>query len=72
MACKLSSSPELACPVSATAFLCSVSHSLQTDTGILCFPDPNKTRVTKTIIEEVVDGKVVSSQVSSIFEVKIK
>ncbi|XP_077897371.1 keratin, type I cytoskeletal 24 isoform X2 [Ictidomys tridecemlineatus] len=34
--------------------------------------DPNKTRVTKTIIEEVVDGKVVSSQVSSISEVKIK
>uniref|UniRef100_A0A8C9PEG3 Keratin 24 n=1 Tax=Spermophilus dauricus TaxID=99837 RepID=A0A8C9PEG3_SPEDA len=36
------------------------------------FSDPNKTRVTKTIIEEVVDGKVVSSQVSSISEVKIK
>ncbi|XP_053425648.1 keratin, type I cytoskeletal 24 [Nycticebus coucang] len=34
--------------------------------------DPNKTRVTKTIIEEVVDGKVVSSQVSSISEVKVK
>ncbi|EHB01632.1 Keratin, type I cytoskeletal 24 [Heterocephalus glaber] len=34
--------------------------------------DPNKTRVTKTIIEEVVDGRVVSSQVSSISEVKIK
>ncbi|KAM4844983.1 keratin, type I cytoskeletal 24 [Thomomys bottae] len=34
--------------------------------------DPSKTRVTKTIIEEVVDGKVVSSQVSNISEVKIK
>ncbi|KAM6174646.1 keratin, type I cytoskeletal 24 [Erethizon dorsatum] len=33
---------------------------------------PSKTRVTKTIIEEVVDGKIVSSQVSSISEVKIK
>ncbi|OBS66677.1 hypothetical protein A6R68_04790, partial [Neotoma lepida] len=30
--------------------------------------DPSKTRVTKTIIEEVVDGKVVSSQVSNISE----
>uniref|UniRef100_A0A8C2W0C8 Keratin 24 n=1 Tax=Chinchilla lanigera TaxID=34839 RepID=A0A8C2W0C8_CHILA len=36
------------------------------------FSDPSKTRVTKTIIEEVVDGRVVSSQVSSISEVKIK
>ncbi|XP_012892647.1 PREDICTED: keratin, type I cytoskeletal 24 [Dipodomys ordii] len=35
------------------------------------FSDPSKTRVTKTIIEEVVDGKVVSSQVSNISEVKI-
>ncbi|XP_023573873.1 keratin, type I cytoskeletal 24 [Octodon degus] len=34
--------------------------------------DPSKTRVTKTIIEEVVDGRVISSQVSSISEVKIK
>ncbi|XP_017654190.1 keratin, type I cytoskeletal 24 [Nannospalax galili] len=34
--------------------------------------DPNKTRVTKTIIEEVVDGKVVSSQISNISEVKIQ
>lgn len=34
--------------------------------------DPSKTRVTKTIIEEVVDGRVVSSQVSNISEVKIK
>ncbi|XP_062072132.1 keratin, type I cytoskeletal 24 isoform X2 [Lepus europaeus] len=34
--------------------------------------DPNKMRVTKTIIEEVVDGRVVSSQVSNISEVKIK
>ncbi|XP_012658460.1 keratin, type I cytoskeletal 24-like [Otolemur garnettii] len=34
--------------------------------------DPSKTRVTKTIVEEVVDGKVVSSQVSSISEVKVK
>ncbi|XP_023419585.1 keratin, type I cytoskeletal 24 [Cavia porcellus] len=34
--------------------------------------DSGKTRVTKTIIEEVVDGKVISSQVSSISEVKIK
>ncbi|XP_052612790.1 keratin, type I cytoskeletal 24-like isoform X2 [Peromyscus californicus insignis] len=34
--------------------------------------DPSKTRVTKTIIEEVVDGKVVSSQVSNISEVRIK
>ncbi|KAL1779437.1 keratin, type I cytoskeletal 24 [Sigmodon hispidus] len=34
--------------------------------------DPTKTRVTKTIIEEVVDGKVVSSQVSNISEVRIK
>uniref|UniRef100_A0A8C5LC03 Keratin 24 n=1 Tax=Jaculus jaculus TaxID=51337 RepID=A0A8C5LC03_JACJA len=33
--------------------------------------DSNKTRVTKTIIEEVVDGKVVSSQISNISEVKI-
>uniref|UniRef100_A0A8C4PH99 Keratin 24 n=1 Tax=Equus asinus asinus TaxID=83772 RepID=A0A8C4PH99_EQUAS len=31
-----------------------------------------KTRVTKTIVEEVVDGKVVSSQVSNVSEVKIK
>ncbi|KAM9210061.1 keratin, type I cytoskeletal 24 isoform 2-T2 [Dugong dugon] len=34
--------------------------------------DPSKTRVTKTIIEEVVDGKVVSSQVSNISEIKLK
>ncbi|XP_025851996.1 keratin, type I cytoskeletal 24 isoform X1 [Vulpes vulpes] len=34
--------------------------------------DPNKTRVTKTIVEEVVDGKVVSSQVSNVSEVKVK
>uniref|UniRef100_A0A2K6FIE4 Keratin 24 n=1 Tax=Propithecus coquereli TaxID=379532 RepID=A0A2K6FIE4_PROCO len=34
--------------------------------------DPSKTRVTKTIIEEVVDGKVVSSQVSNVSEVKVK
>ncbi|XP_006774413.1 PREDICTED: keratin, type I cytoskeletal 24 [Myotis davidii] len=34
--------------------------------------DPSKTRVTKTIIEEVVDGKVVSSHVSNISEVKVK
>ncbi|KAI5944534.1 Keratin, type I cytoskeletal 24 [Manis javanica] len=31
-----------------------------------------KTRVTKTIVEEMVDGKVVSSQVSNISEVKVK
>ncbi|XP_049714779.1 keratin, type I cytoskeletal 24-like [Elephas maximus indicus] len=34
--------------------------------------DPSKTRVTKTIIEEVVDGKVVSSHVSNVSEVKLK
>ncbi|XP_011381375.1 keratin, type I cytoskeletal 24 isoform X2 [Pteropus vampyrus] len=34
--------------------------------------DPTKTRVTKTIIEEVVDGKVISSQVSNVSEVKVK
>ncbi|KAI5128722.1 Keratin, Type I Cytoskeletal 24 [Manis pentadactyla] len=34
--------------------------------------DPSKTRVTKTIVEEMVDGKVVSSQVSNISEVKVK
>ncbi|XP_077827734.1 keratin, type I cytoskeletal 24 isoform X2 [Macaca mulatta] len=34
--------------------------------------DSSKTRVTKTIIEELVDGKVVSSQVSSISEVQVK
>ncbi|KAJ8781550.1 hypothetical protein J1605_011049 [Eschrichtius robustus] len=34
--------------------------------------DPSKTRVTKTIVEEVVDGKVVSSQVSNVSEVKLK
>nr|XP_019603108.1 PREDICTED: keratin, type I cytoskeletal 24 isoform X1 [Rhinolophus sinicus] len=34
--------------------------------------DPSKTRVTKTIVEEVVDGKVVSSHVSSVSEVKVK
>ncbi|XP_042637044.1 keratin, type I cytoskeletal 25 [Orycteropus afer afer] len=34
--------------------------------------ESNKTRVTKTIIEEVVDGKIVSSQVSNISEVKVK
>ncbi|XP_078012915.1 keratin, type I cytoskeletal 24-like isoform X2 [Phascolarctos cinereus] len=34
--------------------------------------DSNKTRVTKTIVEEVVNGKVVSSQVSNISEVKVK
>uniref|UniRef100_A0A2R9AQW3 IF rod domain-containing protein n=1 Tax=Pan paniscus TaxID=9597 RepID=A0A2R9AQW3_PANPA len=34
--------------------------------------DSSKTRVTKTIVEELVDGKVVSSQVSSISEVKVK
>ncbi|VCW77055.1 unnamed protein product [Gulo gulo] len=34
--------------------------------------DPNKTRVTKTIVEEVVDGKVISSQVSNVSEVKVK
>ncbi|KFO18787.1 Keratin, type I cytoskeletal 25 [Fukomys damarensis] len=34
--------------------------------------DPNKKRVTKTILEEVVDGRVVSSHVSSISEVKIE
>uniref|UniRef100_A0A8D1T1C2 IF rod domain-containing protein n=1 Tax=Sus scrofa TaxID=9823 RepID=A0A8D1T1C2_PIG len=33
---------------------------------------PSKSRVTKTIVEEVVDGKVVSSQVSNISEVKLK
>ncbi|KAM9046393.1 LOW QUALITY PROTEIN: keratin, type I cytoskeletal 24 [Megaptera novaeangliae] len=33
---------------------------------------PSKTRVTKTIVEEVVDGKVVSSQVSNVSEVKLK
>ncbi|KAM9000183.1 keratin, type I cytoskeletal 24-like [Sarcophilus harrisii] len=34
--------------------------------------DSNKTRVTKTIVEEVVNGKVVSSQVSNVSEVKVK
>ncbi|XP_070335538.1 keratin, type I cytoskeletal 24 isoform X2 [Odocoileus virginianus] len=34
--------------------------------------DPSKSRVTKTIIEEVVDGKVISSQVSNVSEVKLK
>ncbi|XP_012377030.1 keratin, type I cytoskeletal 24 [Dasypus novemcinctus] len=34
--------------------------------------DSNKTRVTKTIVEEMVDGKVVSSQVSNVSEVKVK
>ncbi|XP_012307456.2 keratin, type I cytoskeletal 24 [Aotus nancymaae] len=34
--------------------------------------DSSKTRITKTIVEELVDGKVVSSQVSSISEVKVK
>ncbi|XDC59624.1 hypothetical protein R6Z07M_010806 [Ovis aries] len=31
--------------------------------------DPSKSRVTKTIVEEVVDGKVISSQVSNVSEV---
>lgn len=30
--------------------------------------EPTKTRVVKTIVEEVVDGKVVSSQVKSVEE----
>ncbi|XP_001512134.1 keratin, type I cytoskeletal 24-like [Ornithorhynchus anatinus] len=34
--------------------------------------DANKTRVTKTIVEELVDGKVVSSQVSNVSEMKVK
>ncbi|XP_055435938.1 keratin, type I cytoskeletal 24 isoform X1 [Bubalus kerabau] len=34
--------------------------------------DPSKSRVTKTIVEEVVDGKVISSQVSNVSEVKLK
>uniref|UniRef100_A0A8C9KQU5 Keratin 24 n=1 Tax=Panthera tigris altaica TaxID=74533 RepID=A0A8C9KQU5_PANTA len=34
--------------------------------------EANKTRVTKTIVEEVVDGKVISSQVSNVSEVKVK
>ncbi|XP_074076674.1 keratin, type I cytoskeletal 24-like [Macrotis lagotis] len=34
--------------------------------------DSNKTRVTKTIVEEFVNGKVVSSQVSNVSEVKVK
>ncbi|XP_027728849.1 keratin, type I cytoskeletal 24-like [Vombatus ursinus] len=34
--------------------------------------DSNKTRVTKTIVEEVVNGKIVSSQVSNVSEVKVK
>lgn len=44
----------------------------ETDIVILRFSDPSKSRVTKTIIEEVVDGKVISSQVSNVSEVKLK
>ena len=49
-----------------------VSVSFQTDIVILWFSDPSKSRVTKTIVEEVVDGKVISSQVSNVSEVKLK
>ena len=49
-----------------------VSVSFQTDIVILRFSDPSKSRVTKTIVEEVVDGKVISSQVSNVSEVKLK
>ena len=49
-----------------------VSMSFQTDIVILRFSDPSKSRVTKTIVEEVVDGKVISSQVSNVSEVKLK
>ncbi|XP_038610165.1 keratin, type I cytoskeletal 24-like [Tachyglossus aculeatus] len=34
--------------------------------------DPNKTRVTTTIVEDLVDGKVVSSQISNVSEVRVK
>ncbi|XP_028931269.1 keratin, type I cytoskeletal 24-like [Ornithorhynchus anatinus] len=34
--------------------------------------DSNKTRITRTIVEDLVDGKVVSSQVSNISEVRVQ
>ncbi|XP_057571215.1 keratin, type I cytoskeletal 24 [Hippopotamus amphibius kiboko] len=50
----------------------SISGDSRSGSSVVQGRDPSKTRVTKTIVEEVVDGKVVSSQVSNISEVKLK